>query len=199
MRPHFSLQESVAPANEPVTKDEVKAHLRMDPDDTSEDALLDAFIAAARIHIQNIYGLQPITSTWVMRMDRFPGLTGIIELPRAPVASVTSIQYVDIDDTTQTLSSSTYQVDVNSLPARIALAPESTWPTLRDGELNAVIITFVAGYGSTSASVPQVLKQAYLLLIGHMYEHREDTQPMALAQIPYGVKALLANYRLRWF
>lgn len=198
MRYHFSLETSSAPAVEPLTKDEVKEHLRIDEDETAEDSVIDSFIKTARRFVERIYGLRLIDQTVKMYLDDFPRCS-TIKLPLGQLQSVSSITYQDTDNTTQTVSSSDYQVDTKSNPARIALEPESTWPTVRAGELNAVTITMVCGYGSSGSSVPQDIRCALLLIVGHLYEHREDTQSLTVENIPMGAKALLADYRGEWF
>jgi hypothetical protein len=67
-----------------------------------------------------------------------------------------------------------------------------SWPTTRD-QINAVIVTFVAGYGAASA-VPQYAKTAVKHLIGLWYLHREPDEEkgiyaavnMLLSQFAYG-------------
>ena len=54
------------------------------------------------------------------------------------------------------------------------------------------------GYGEASA-VPRPIRQAILLLIGTMYENRESVlvaQGVTVAQLPFGVDALLMPYRI---
>jgi uncharacterized phiE125 gp8 family phage protein len=66
-----------------------------------------------------------------------------------------------------------YFVDDKSEPGRVALAYNKSWPTLSLRPTNAVVVQFTAGYGDAADDVPQRVKQAMLLLIGHWYEHRE--------------------------
>ena len=75
-----------------------------------------------------------------------------------------------------------------------------SWPGTTLKTAAGVTITFVAGYGATSASVPESIRQAILLLVGHWYENREATVGVGNMQVlPMGVKALLSDYRvMRW-
>lgn len=57
--------------------------------------------------------------------------------------------------------------------------------------------------GGTKHNVPQPIRQAILLIVGHLYAHREEVlvgqvQTMA-ARLPIGAAALLAPYRVTWF
>ena len=55
----------------------------------------------------------------------------------------------------------------------MVLVDGQSWPSLYPRD-DAVQIEYVAGYGA-AASVPQVFKQAILLLVGHWYANRESS------------------------
>lgn len=190
----LTLTRTVAPTVEPVTRAEAKAHLRVDV--TDEDTLIDTLITTAREHAEALTERQFITATYTLKLDAFNGLYGCIELPRPLLIGVSSITYSDSDDATQTLSSSLYQVDSSSEPARIIPAYGETWPDTRP-KMNAVTITFTAGYGATAASVPTPLKQAILLLVAHWFENREPVNiGNIVSPIPFTVSALLGPFRI---
>lgn len=157
------------PTDEPVTLAEVKAHLRIDATDTTEDAAITGFITAAREYCETYQGRQYLSATRVHQIDRFP--SAIIRLPYPPLISITSVVYVDSSGVTQTLASGDYLVDAVSQPGRIAPAYGCSWPSTRE-QLAAVTITCLCGYG-TAADVPRRVKQAILLGVGSMWEHRE--------------------------
>ena len=85
-----------------------------------------------------------------------------------------SVVYIDTDGATQTVSSSVYDVDIDQEPGRLRLAYSESWPSDRRSTPNSVIIRFVAGYGDADA-VPETIKAAIKLLVGHLYEHRVQT------------------------
>ena len=60
--------------------------------------------------------------------------------------------------------------------------------------MNAVNVTFVAGYGGASA-VPSSFKQAIQLLAGHWYENREAVSEVAFKEVPFAVTCLLESER----
>jgi len=136
------LTFSRGPRAEPLHVEDAKLHLRVT--ETDSDALIRSLITAALGYAEMFTRRQFVTATLRLTLDAFPA---VIRLPRPPLASVTSIQYTDIDGVTQTLSSSDYQVDGRSEPARIQPAYGESWPSTRR-ELNAVTVTYVAGYAT---------------------------------------------------
>ena len=117
------------PAVEPVSLDELKAHLRINADQNDEDALLQHYLTTARKYAENYTWRAFITQTWRVSFDCFPCK---IEVPRPPLQEVTSIQYVDTAGDTQTLDEDLYQVDADSQPGRIIPAYGQSWPSIRN-------------------------------------------------------------------
>lgn len=205
----YTFERTTAPSTEPVSRTEAKNHLRVDT--TANDSLIDALITAAREYVEMTTGRSLITQTWKFYLDQFPlsellfhewySYLGIranrIILPRPPLQSVSSIEYVDSNGNTQTLSSSEYRVDTVSEPPRITEAQDTSWP-FTDNVTNAVTITYVAGYGNNASDVPQPIRQAILLLIGAWYEHREHIAPENMHEIPMGAHALLSPYQVKF-
>jgi hypothetical protein len=105
------------------------------------------------------------------------------------------IKYYDTDNTVAYFDASNYFVDIKSTPGRIVLAYGCTWPSVTLRPANGVCVTFIAGYGAAS-SVPQAVKQAMLLLMGHLYEHREEVTDRSLSKLPMGVESLLWKERM---
>jgi uncharacterized phiE125 gp8 family phage protein len=93
---------------------------------------------------------------------------------------------VDTDGTTQTLSTSRYQVDAKRRPGRMRPAYGYSWPATRPSTVNAVTVTFVAGYGP-AASVPESVRQAIRLAVSTWNLNREE------ATLPAGAEQLLLS------
>ena len=179
------LTLTTPPATEPITLAGAKLHLKVA---TTNDAThITRLIAAARARAEWHTGRAFITQTWTLHLDAWPAC-GIIELPLPPLQSVTSIVTTARDDSTTTLDPSLTIVDTAA--ARIALAENIAPPTnLR--AINAIAITFTAGYGDATA-VPPDIKQAILALTAAMYANRGE-----LAEdLPSQALALLAPYRV---
>jgi uncharacterized phiE125 gp8 family phage protein len=191
----YGLKLVTAPAAEPVSLTEAKAHCRVDTSD--DDTLIGSLITASREYVERILQRRLINSTWDFTLNRFE--SDYIRLPYAPLSSVTSVSYVDSDGTTQTLSTSVYDTDLTREPGGIFLKYAQVWPTPRDIQ-NAVTVRYVAGYGAAGTSVPNAIKQAMLLLIGNWYENRESVVIGTISgELPMAVKSLLWSYRVPEF
>jgi len=182
------------PVEEPISREEAKAHLRVDFSD--DDALISALIGASRQYAEMRTCRQLITARWRLTLDSFPRS---IKLDKSPVASVTSIQYLDFAGIWQTMPTSDYVVDASTEPARITPVFGKIWP-IPVPQIGSVRIEFVAGYGDASA-VPEGIKQWMKLRIGSMYEHRAEIEIIQRAQMvemPF-VDSLLDPFRVVTF
>lgn len=183
----MSLALVTAPTVEPVTLQEAKDHLRIDGSD--DDATVSMLISAARRWCEDYTGRTFVTTTWDWSFDCFDG--PVLCVPRPALKSVTSISYVDTAGVTQVLSSAVYRVDTASEPGRIALAYGQTWPSTQS-VINAVTVRFVAGY----VGVPEHVRCAILMLVGEMFEQRQESVTGTLASVPFGVRELLGTEKL---
>ena len=196
------------PAEEPVSLAEAKLHLRVDLAD--DDALIMALISAARQAAETITGRQIVTARWKLVLDCFPGpnLMGAsdgrsfslpghaILLPKCPVQSITSIQYLDMAGILQTLASNTYTADLACEPARITPVFGQIWPVTLP-QIGAVAVTFDAGYGAATA-VPEGIKSWIKLRVGSLYAHREEVAVVSRGRVellPF-IDGLLDPYKV---
>jgi len=193
-----SLTTETAPAVEPVSVSEAKAHLRVDISD--DDAYIGALITAARKYCEEYLDRALVSQQLTVRMDTFPYE---FELPRPPMATsgtltATTVTYAldpgssgTATPTTTTLSASSYRVDRDSTPGRIRTVYGGSWPS-HLSDPNSVTVTWWAGYGSAGSDVPQSIRHAMLMIVGHMYEQRLAVLTGSISkEIEYGVKALL--------
>jgi uncharacterized phiE125 gp8 family phage protein len=182
-----------APLLEPLTLIETKDHLRYTASD--QDALISELIPAARRFAENYCQRALITQTWDFTLDRFPGWRAAIELPFAPLQSVTTITYTDTAGNPIVLSASLYQVDAVSEPGRVAPVFGGIWPQTQ-AELNAVTVRFIAGYGNSPGDVPAGIRQGMLMLIGHLFERRESSAALTISKVPQAHEYLFDPYRI---
>ena len=145
----MNLHQSQLATWSPVSLDDAKQHCRIDIDD--DDALITSQLAAMVLQGEQVTNRQFAPAPWVLKLDTFPG-TDTIELPKPPLLSISSIQYVDTDGATQTFSSGDYSADRTSEPGRVVLGFGNSWPSARS-QPDAVTITYIAGYGSVVTAV----------------------------------------------
>lgn len=134
---------SSPPAAEPVSLAEMKLHLRIDGD--AENTLLAALIASARGIAEDMTNRAIVTQTRKLYLDAFPGSE--LLLPGPPLISVSSIQYLDVSGSLQTLATTVYDVDTDGQPGRILLGYSDSWPATQS-IAKAVTITYVCGYAT---------------------------------------------------
>ena len=173
----------------PVTLDEAKIHLRAVT--TTEDQYINALCLAATAWAEKFQNRTFVSRPRTMVLDRFPT---VIRPPDPPLVSVTSIVYIDLDGAEQTLDAANYRVDAVTEPGRITVAYDLSWPDTRC-VTNAVTISYKAGYG-TEAAVPDDVKHAIKLLVGHLFEHREAASEISLEVVPMAVQSLLWSDRI---
>ena len=191
----MALKLITAPAAEPVSASEAKSHMRVDT--TADDTYIGTLITVARQNVENHLRRALINQTWELVLDDFPA--GVFRLPKPPLVSITSIKYTDEDGNESTFSSANYLVDTDTEPGRVVLKNGVCWPAVTLKEASAVRVRYVAGYGAAGSNVPQAIRQAILLVIGSLYENREDVlvaQGVTVTTLPFGVEALLASYRV---
>jgi uncharacterized phiE125 gp8 family phage protein len=196
-------------------------HLRIDQD--VENDYLSSLIVCARQYVENYTRRSLLTQTWQLFLDHFPNAMhpvfdgwywvftrsfeqrklrykNTIFLEYGPVQAISSVGYTDVTGTPQTLSAGTgYQISLNgSNQPRLYPPPLQAWPVTQPDLLDAVQITFTAGYGDEPKDIPQPIINAMLLLIGTWYQNRESSVVGAnQSQLPSNstVDAMLATYR----
>jgi uncharacterized phiE125 gp8 family phage protein len=198
----ISLAIVTEPTSEPLALTAARLHLRLDtsgsPPSHPEDALVTVLIEAARQVVEReLNGRVLMPQTWKLSLDGFPDQG--IQIPMAPVNAISSITYVDTNGVTQTWGADQYRVDLDSIPARITPEYGIPWPVTR-GVMKTVVVTFTAGYdpaGSPASPVPELILAALKLILGDLYENREETAVgVQVMQIPRAAADLLARYRL---
>lgn len=204
-----ALKLVTAPSANPITLAEAKTYLRVD--DTAEDGLIDAIIAAATNTVENYVSRKLMPQTWDYFLDCFPvneksqwwdgtregkvsemfSQKRHIEMPLYPLQSVTYLKTYDEASSAYTMSTSDYFVDTASEPSRLSLLNQAVWPTTTLRVVNGVQIRCVVGYAS-SIAVPRPLKQAILDIMTGLYECRGEGE----AKISGIALSLMNPYRI---
>lgn len=191
---------SRASSIEPVSITDLKQHLRISDD--SEDAYLRRLTSVIRSRCERATRRALLTQTWDFYLDQWPtwdgyhgGRTfepvntllpagGWVELPKAPLQSITYVKYVALDGTLTTWDASNYSVDTPAgdyaQRGRLSLGWVKVWPVVQP-IANAVQIRMVCGYGDKPSDVPEMLIQGMLLDAGTLFENRSAVMTGARA------------------
>lgn len=173
----MGLAIATAPASEPITLTEAKAHCRVDS--SADDTLLTALIQSAREWAEGFANQRIVAQAWDYTLDGFPAC---IDLPFGPVTAITHVKYYDTANVLQTLSSSAYDYNLAEPVVRILPAYGYSWPSTYERQ-GAVSVRFAAGY----ATVPERIKAAIKL---HVEAHY-DRDPVASKTLMAAAEALL--------
>lgn len=191
----------VEPIAEPVTLDEVKAHLRVDS--TTEDDLLLTYISAARKHVENLTGMALMEQTLEYALNQWPAGNAII-LPRATplISPITSIKYKNSSGVETTWTSTNYIADVESLPGRVVLGYGISWPSFTPYPVSPIRVRYKAGLAAQSPAieVDETIKLSIFMLVAGLFENREavlaseGTATIREIGKLYGVDSFLAQH-----
>ena len=205
------LIQTTAPGTEPVTLAEAKLHLRVDADLTADDTLITLLIGAARRYAEMYCNRSLITQRWRLVIDSFPGpsMIGVpfgipytlpghaILLERGRVQSVDGITYTAMDGNEATIPITDWVAETASPIARVTPRFGKIWP-IPLPQIGAVKVDFTAGYGDTSAAIPEGIKHWILLRTGTLYENREEVAVINKGKVeplPF-IDGLLDPYRV---
>lgn len=183
---------------EPVLLADARLHLRLTSDDaTVEDALINAWITAAREAAEQYTGRALAPQVLEGALHEFPCYAQGFDLPRPPAVSITSIKYTDLNGVEQTLSPSVYSLSTYGDSRCVTPAYSTPWPSTRC-IADAVRVRFSTGYGSDGGpALPQAARAAILLMVGWLYQNRGDDASIAPDDIqPPAAKALLNTIKI---
>ena len=186
---------------EPITLAEAKTHLRITS--SGDNDYINTLIRAARRRVEDLTNRKMLTQTWKVYFDNWPAgnKDDYFDIPYSPLQSIptTGLKYTMSTGNSTTFSSSKWETDTVSEPGRLVLDYGYSWPSNTLNNRNPIEIRFVCGY-TTPAKVPEELKLAMKILVGHYYENREMVLiGQTLTEIPESVKALISNYRIHTF
>ena len=176
-----------------LTTAQARAQCRID--DTFENDLLDAYIAAAQSEAERVTGRAIGATVYRLTLDCFPDIGEPILLPRPPLVSVDAISYIDAAGDAATLDpEADIIIDADGEPARLVPLVGNSWPDTQTDRLAAVTITYTAG---VDADIDPVVLQAVRLAVAGWYEHREHVVEGSVSNLPNGFDRLLSMIRFR--
>lgn len=127
----------------------------------------------------------------------FSPYTGLAQfvIPNPPLRAITHIKYYDNTNTQQTYSATNYTMfSFINQKGFVEINKDVNLPSLYE-RADAVEIKFTTGFGNSSGDVPAAIKQAILLIIGKLYELREDS----VSRLPKASEYLLEPYRIKTY
>lgn len=161
-------------ADLPITLEDAKSDLRMD-ELSHEDAVITAKVMACTSDIEKEYGLAILTQTVKEYWSAFPcSNSDPILLRINPVQQIDSIHYIDQNGLTQTWDTDQWTSGSYDKTTFIIPLPGYSWPSTW-ALPNAVIVTYVAGFGDSPSSVPTDISQAIKYKLADMFEVRTDS------------------------
>jgi uncharacterized phiE125 gp8 family phage protein len=188
----------------PISVDYAKLHIKAISD--VEDSLVEGWIRAAAQYFEHQTGRAIMRSTFEYWLDYFPVQTRI-ELPRPPLQSVLSVQYISEDGTRISYGdgASPETVSWRAVYPQGDYAPRgwiepiygAVWPTVRT-QTDAVIIRYEAGYAAAEADVPDLIKVALLKHVGAFDQFRSEmhvSEGSRLEQLPFGAEQIIDGFK----
>lgn len=194
LRDFQALELVTPPTDLPLHIEVVKEHLAID--DSDRDALIAQMLMSAVSYVDGlgVLGKAMLTQTWG---QWFPESPSEAVLRMLPVQSISAVKYYDTDGVLQTATLADFELQKAGEWTIVKPVTGKTWPST-DSREAAIKIEYVAGYGDAN-DVPDVIKQALLMLVSHWFENRESTTDMRLAQTPYGFNELISVHRSGWY
>lgn len=183
----FSTAETYATS---ITDAEVKAWLKVDHSD--EDSLISALRDAACEQVEAHTGRKFRNGLFTVVASDFRHLQ---RLPLGNLTGTPSITYkLENDATSYTLASTEYTT------AEIAgvwyTRFRNSLPTVDPYNPQAVVLSCQGGV--TATSMPEDVRTAAMMLVGHWFENRSAVHiGSSIQELPLAVNALLAKYRVQ--
>lgn len=186
----YEVSITSEPTSEPVTLTELKSHLRVDS--SLDDTELGDKLSEARKSIEQMTNRAFFTQTRTLSFSHFDYRTDRIYLPGAPVASISSVTYIDLNGSQQTWSSSEYTL-VAGEPSYLQLAYNENWPDHR-GTRDRIIITYVCGKDDV-ADIDVRVSAACKLHVELNYD-REELRDKGADRIQVALDSLVNQLRI---
>lgn len=159
---------------EPISLVEAKKHLRVDA--SGDDTLIQDKIVAAREWVEEFTGLVLTRRSVTESLKRFDDQINLRAWPIAADEPIT-ITYRDSGGIDRPVAGAT--VRAASRPGALFPAAGTHWPS--NCAAGSIEVRFTAGF-ATPESIPQMLKQAMLVMLTGFYEDREGGALFAAAE-----------------
>ena len=154
----------------PVTLAEVQQHLRLGTLDAAEQAEVEMMISAAT-EVAGSFCNRPWKSVSKTEyFDSFPSSTSGYLLVHGDIQSITDLRYYSTEHVEAPFIH--YRFINTAGRTKVYPAFGHSWPTNSSGLPASISLTYIGG---DEANVPSSVKSAILLMVGDLYENRENT------------------------
>lgn len=177
----LSMVTTVPPATVALSDALVKEWLRIDPGDTSNNAVITAISTAAVQAFETHTNRALITQT--RRATYGAGM--VFRLIGAPFGTITAVETVNADGTYTALAASDYVYSADT-----GMVETTAWQTY------GARITYTCGYGSSVSNVPTTATLAMMRYVATNYEIREDGTVSAVSPAPTDWKKIAAPLKI---
>ena len=174
-----------APAQDPLTLEDVKAHARVFYAD--DDAYINGLIKAATSYTDGYRGILNRCIVPQVWQTSHRGFCRKMETLFTDTTAVV-VKYYDVDGDLQTIEN-TDDAAYRVYPDYIAFVPGFSFPDVQCRD-DAVLIESTHGYDN----VPESLLLAIKIMITHWYRNREAITFGVPVKVPFSIKALLAPH-----
>ena len=165
--------------SELITTSDVKDYVRIDT--TADDTLIDRMIVQARIWCENYISRDIVAKERKYYLDK---AEGFIQIPFAPVATITSV-------TVQGSSAEYQEKGLNKEQIILTSGVNQVLSGSNTSFAMEVLITY-----TTAGVSDDLIKQALLQMVSTYYDNRTDfIQGKNVNEIPTNVKSILASYK----
>lgn len=163
----------------------IESHLRLDY--ASESAYIDALTAAAWNSIEDRLGEEYGAVLFQTAQEVLPEEFSL-PVDGSRVSGLT-MTYVNEDGDTINVAEADISFSPSGYPMQVIYSGERVG--LSEKIARPVIVT----YNTTAKTVPNALKQAALMLIGHLYENRQGVSDVRQFEVPMAVDYLCRPYQ----
>jgi uncharacterized phiE125 gp8 family phage protein len=165
--------------SELITTSDVKDYVRIDT--TADDTLIDRMIVQARIWCENYISRDIVAKARKYYLDK---AEGFIQIPFAPVATITSV-------TVQGSSAEYQEKGLNKEQIILTSGVNQVLSGSNTSFAMEVLITY-----TTAGLSDDLIKQALLQMVSTYYDNRTDfIQGKNVNEIPTNVKSILSSYK----
>jgi uncharacterized phiE125 gp8 family phage protein len=190
------------PTTYPVSEAELADLLALD---NYTDPLLRILLHSANTAAISFTGRAFLNQEFTIQWDGYPGFgteTGgldmlrrvpaeWVELPYAPLVSIQSVKFIDLDGLETVIDLSELVIDTINEPGRFKFRRGA--PVLPSN--TRMVVEYTSGYGEDPEGVPFAIRLAVLQAAGYLYEHRgECTADSAITKS--GAAAALMPFRM---